>query len=108
MSDIFHAAAVYRRATGAPRTVGCRTRMAEPATRAWSWPEPMPARLRGKSCTPTRRNAIVMSDPPTMPPELPRNPVSPEPPAHPVESPPSENPVPVREPSEVKPPVAVL
>ena len=50
----------------------------------------------------------AQSDLPTIPPEMPPNPVSPEPPAHPIESPPSENPVPVREPSEVKPPVAVL
>lgn len=53
-------------------------------------------------------HATDLSDPPTLPPELPPNPVAPEPPAHPIESPPSENPVPVREPSEVKPPVAAV
>ena len=52
--------------------------------------------------------ATELSDPPTMPPELPVNRVTPEAPPHPVESPPSENPVPVREPPEVKPPVAAV
>jgi len=50
----------------------------------------------------------AQSDPPTIPQEMPTNPVTPEPPAHPIESPPSENPVPVREPPMVKPPVAAL
>ena len=43
----------------------------------------------------------------TIPTELPPNPVIPEPPSHPVDVPPMENPVPVREPSEVRPPVAM-
>ncbi len=51
---------------------------------------------------------VAQSDPPTIPQEMPPNPVTPEPPAHPIESPPSENPVPVREPPTVKPPVATL
>lgn len=50
--------------------------------------------------------AFAVSDPPTTPLEVPPNPIAPEPPAHPVMPPPSENPVPVREPPEVKPPVA--
>ena len=45
-------------------------------------------------------------EPSVIPQELPPNPVTPQPPAHPIETPPAENPVPVREPSEVKPPVA--
>ena len=61
-----------------------------------------------------RRAALLLSEPPTIAPELPPNPVPPERPVyppgesppHPVESPPLENPVPVREPPEVKPPMA--
>ena len=49
---------------------------------------------------------LVASDPPTLPPEMPTNPVTPEPPKSPVTPPPSEDPVPVREPPEVRPPVA--
>lgn len=56
----------------------------------------------------TRPDGFDLSDPPTIPPEVPPNPVTPEPPGHPIEPPPSENPVPVREPPEVKPPVAAL
>ena len=63
-----------------------------------------------------RRAALLLSDPPTIAPELPPNPVTPERPVyppgesppHPVESPPLENPVPVREPPEVKPPMGAL
>jgi len=76
-------------------------------TRTWAWPPTeTEIRLRGICWTSLRPDANAQSDPPTIPPEVPPNPLTPEPPAHPVESPPSENPVPVREPSEVKPPVA--
>ena len=80
-----------------------------PGTRTWAWPPTeTEIRLRGICWTSLRPDANTQSDPPTIPPEVPPNPLTPEPPAHPVESPPSENPVPVREPSEVKPPVASL
>ncbi len=82
-----------------------------PATRTWAkaWARPLAATaggLHGMSRASPWPAMAGLSDPPTIPPELPPNPVTPEPPAHPVESPPSENPVPVREPPHVKPPVA--
>jgi len=48
----------------------------------------------------------TLSDLPTIPPEMPPIPVTPEPTAPPIPPLPSENPVPVREPTEVNPPVA--
>lgn len=78
-----------------------------PATHSWAWPLPETAGgLHGMGRASPWPARIALSDPPTIPPELPPNPAAPEPPAHPVESPPSENPVPVREPPQVKPPVA--
>lgn len=62
-----------------------------------------PRNRRWAYAWPVRSNS---SNPPTTPVELPPNPVTPEAPAYPIESPPSEDPVPVREPPNVKPPVA--
>lgn len=78
-----------------------------PDTCRWAWPMwETGTGLRARYRTSPWPGQFVLSDPPTIPLEVPPNPVTPESPAHPIESPPSENPVPVREPPEVKQPVA--
>ncbi len=95
----------------------CHTPSMQRLSQGWQVRPNPAARRQGRPISETELGQPVMawttwlavntlSDPPMIPPELPSNPGMPEPPTHPIEPPPSENPVPVREPPEVKPPVA--